>query len=128
MDSPEAGTAVQSNRNGGIMEDTLIKQFLAQYKLWALAGAPEESPYGFSTVVGLCANLARYASTVLYGVAEYHMLVDEAYGEFQALFQADGLDADYPFGEDEYIHDHLNRSFHLNPARMAWVDQQLGLV
>lgn len=110
------------------MEDTLINQFLAQYKLWAMAGAPSDSPYGFSTVVGLCSNLARYSRVVLQGVAEYHMLVDSVLADFEGLFQADGLDGDYPFGEDEYIDDHNNRSFHLNPARMAWVDRQLGLV
>lgn len=109
------------------MEDTLINQFLAQYKLWALAGATK-SPFYFSTGTGLCGNLARYSNAVFQDVADYHLLVDEALVELSGLFQVDGLSAEYPFGRDEYLVDHDNKSFHLNPARMAWVDRQLGLV
>lgn len=115
------------------METNIINQFLTQYKLWVLDGAPmqqfyQDQQYYFSTTVGLCGNLTRFANKVFEDVEDYHLLVDDALAELSEIFQADGLDAKYPFGMDEYLNDHNNKSFHLNPARLAWVDRQLGVV
>lgn len=115
------------------MEDGIINQFLTQYKLWVLDGAPEtqfyqNNEYHFSTHAGLCGNLTRFANKVFADVEDYHLFVDAALSELAALFQADGLDEDFPFGgEEEYLAEQLTRTFHFNPTRMVWVDRQLGI-
>lgn len=93
-----------------------LREFLTAWLAWAENGAP--SRYPFNPANGLCACAAIYADAT-YG-DEVDLLT-----ELANLFEDQGLNANYPFGQYEYDMRHLDDTQHLDPNRLAWVREQL---
>lgn len=96
--------------------DAIILDFLKAYKAWADEDAPEDGE--FESYCGLCSNLEAYI---------YH----------QGISGNDRIDVKdvmclrlggkiYPFSNArEYTDDTNDGTHHRNPARMAWVNEQI---
>jgi len=85
-----------------------LRQFLADWLAWAEAGAPEHPV--FHRRGGLCVLASRVS----------YYLNSELEDVFDEIF--------YPFGGyEEYHRRRIDETQHENPARRAWVRQQLGV-
>lgn len=90
-----------------------LRQFLADWLAWAEAGAPEHPV--FRRDYGLCGSLQKYA-----GLYEGRRLEDELLRLFNFTV--------FPFGSSQEFHQQTrDGTQHENPARLAWVRQQLGV-
>lgn len=92
----------------------LLREFLQAWLDWADEGAAQCAP--FYREYGLCLNVHAYQGY------NYTLL-----RELHALFRAEGLDKDYPFGSyGEY--DELSDRYeqHLYEPRLAWVRNKLA--
>lgn len=93
---------------------------LEEWYDWALGGAPEDNPYGFTRGTGLCFNIIYHPRFPNY-----------TYGQESALklmLALDGLGGDYPFNNndpDRYERDQFTRSHHLNKQRLEWVKKTI---
>jgi hypothetical protein len=97
---------------GGKVVTPALRQFLADWLAWAEAGAPEHPNFGRSN--GLCV-LAHYAR-------------GEILHDLRKQLRASFEETPYPFGGSrEFSQRAFDRTQHLNPARLAWVRQQLGV-
>ena len=86
-----------------------LRQFLADWLAWAEAGAPKHPV--FTRHWGLCGCAFHYGG---------HRLRHEVRKALSFV--------SYPFGgENEFNIRIKDRTQHLNPARLAWVRQQLGM-
>ncbi len=96
--------------------DAVILDFLKAYKAWADKDAPEGSCFDMSH--GLCPNLDCYLDDI--GAA-----IGERNNAKVALRQALGGKC-YPFSTVKvYWDDAEDGTHHRNPARMAWVNEQI---
>lgn len=112
------------------MSDKLVA-FLRAWLDWAEAGAPDgnshtpRNPARFEPECGLCANTINFEETILdvhpedTGDLEY---------ELAGLFDADGLDRSYPFGDAAYDSDGDAGTHHKHEPRLAWVRGKLASV
>lgn len=81
-----------------------LRHTLQAWIYWVAAGAPHKRPF-------------RRDDSLCY-------VVDNRV-ELKNMFQADGLDTNYPFGEVQTFRDWYNCTCHLNQARVAWVRKVL---
>lgn len=88
-----------------------LRKFLAEWLEWAEAGAPEH-PH-FRRWCGLCKASECWSR--------------ESYlrDELTLLFDRQGLDDTYPFGETSYRYARETERQHRSPTRLAWVRKQL---
>ncbi|GKX61283.1 hypothetical protein [Leminorella grimontii] len=96
-----------------------LRSFYVAYHEWIKNGAK----YGrvFADNAGLCANAFDYFSSI--GVRSEGPL-----NEMHAAFVAAGLDEKLPFNEnpEHYAQEQERGKCHLNSARVAWVERQIG--
>lgn len=99
--------------------DAIILDFLKAYKAWADEDAPEGSC--FDRVCGLCSNLEYYVMGLPYTL---ELTSFEAVQHFSKILPSSSI---IPFETRSrtYIDDARNNSHHRNPARMAWVNEQI---
>lgn len=113
------------------MEQTFILNFLTQYKLWILAGVPADNRYDFNTGYGLCGNLVRYCYIVFDELAnsyrDVHEYAADACGVLDNMLIADGLETDYPFGQDQFMRDCDACTHHIHEPRLEWIRLKLEL-
>jgi len=94
-----------------------LRQFLTDWLAWAEAGAPEHPV--FRRKSGLC-MLAQ----IFWEEQPNSELVDDLQDALEASFG----ETHYPFGGAHEFHIRmLDHTQHENPARLAWVRQQLGV-
>lgn len=96
--------------------DAIILDFLKAYKAWADEDAPEGG--AFDPSCGLCTNLGKTCILKVSG-RDDRVAVKE---HFESLLG----DKMYPFTPiDQYEDDSIDGVHHRNPARMAWVNEQI---
>lgn len=79
---------------------------------------------GISVTEGLCNNFYRWLfhKGILFEHTEvWWVWCREIKPFLNGMWQADGLAADYPFGEEEYWDCEAEYTFHKDERRMAWV-------
>lgn len=100
-----------------------LKQYLTDYLNWAEADAPPHD--AFSPFHPLCGNarfwVRKENRITLGGEIDTEQMVDE----LQYMFDSDGLDIWYPFGEEKYFFECHSASHHRNPVRIEWVRQTI---
>jgi len=89
----------------------LMKKFLTAYIEWVDAGAPEGKP--FCRGYGLCSNSFETEGSAVER-------------ELKGMFEADGLERTYPFGEADYDAHSTYGTHHLHQPRIDWVRKQLA--
>ncbi|EJU2437942.1 hypothetical protein N4I86_003027 [Escherichia coli] len=98
-----------------------LLRFYAAYQTWLCSGAPNRSP--FSRRHGLCVNLWDYCED-----AGFPMWVIRASCvQLHKDFARAGRNAQLPFNADNmsYAAESYQQVCHENPARIAWVNDQL---
>ena len=102
----------------------LLRAFLTEWLRWAEDGEEKDAEEVHPTMgnspahYGLCANWSCYVDTVC--------RLDGQRNELGKLFEASGLDPNYPFGQEEYEKYSDADAQHEDPSRLAWVKEQLS--
>jgi hypothetical protein len=91
----------------------LMKQFLTAYIEWIESGAQEGAP--FTREYGLCVNVERFVASGGYETEK------KIVRELKHMFENDGLDKKYPFGEGEYWDRAYLLTNHQHQPRIDWV-------
>lgn len=96
-----------------------ILNALADWAHWVSSGSPFDNEFEFDREFGICSNVKWHPD-----LADFRHLVFPALSE---MFQADGLNGDYPFNRDRtaYITESFARCVNTNPARLEWVRKTL---
>lgn len=98
-----------------------LLQFYAAYSIWLHYGAPHRSP--FSRRYGLCVNLWDYCEDA--GLPMW--AVRATCAQLHKDFVRAGLDGRLPFNKsvEQFNTESVDLECHKNPARIAWVNDQL---
>lgn len=99
-----------------------MREFLEAYLAYAISMDKDEEPeHYFLADTGLCYNSVRWQRIRGYG-DDCESLLEE----LELMFSADGLDSDFPFGEDDYRLHHANDMMWASPLRIDWIESKLG--
>lgn len=93
----------------------LMRAFLRAYLEWATSGAENYKP--FSRRLGLCACIGEFEAAYPHE--------DALYGELLSMFEADGLDGGFPFGDAAYFTARESGTQHLDENRLNWIRSKL---
>ncbi len=98
-----------------------LLSFYAAYQAWLCSGAPDRSP--FSRRHGLCVNLWDYCEDAGFPMR----VVRAACAQLHKDFAQAGRNVQLPFNADNmsYSAESYQQVCHENPARIAWVKDQL---
>ncbi|ELO3113244.1 hypothetical protein QWO17_004584 [Escherichia coli] len=98
-----------------------LLRFYAAYSIWLHYGAPEGGV--FHRKYGLCSNAWEYCKSM--GLPKWAGRA--VYDALHRDFRRAGLDTYYPFnvGSMTYAAEQYRQVCHENPARIAWVNDQL---
>lgn len=96
-----------------------ILNALADWAQWVSAGSPSNNEFEFDRYFGICSNVKWHP--------ELEDFRHEVFPALSEMFQADGLNGDYPFNHDrsDYISEAGRVGINKNPARLEWVRKTL---
>lgn len=99
----------------------MMREFLKAYLDWA-DGGRDRMPNGchFTGYNGLCNNWKRWIDDVV----DSELLRKYLY-ELEGMFDADGLDLDYPFGESSYEYYTARGKAQEDTDRINWIKEKL---
>lgn len=107
--------------------EKLIKQYLTEYLAWAEADAPEHeslNPYH-----PICNNARHWARAdnrkTLLTTHDVGIDQEQMVATLKEMFDSEGMDMWYPFGEATFYRECHAAAHHRNPERLAWVRKQL---
>lgn len=101
-----------------VLEDVILDA-LSDWDQWVSVGSPSDNEFEFDRFFGICSNVKSHPK-----LKDFQHLVFPALSE---MFQADGLNGDYPFNHDRsaYIMEAGRAGVNKNPARLDWVRKTL---
>lgn len=91
-----------------------LTYFYHEYKKWLYNGAPDMQPFWRAS--GLCSSIEFVSGH------EEKTLVER---ELKGQFEVNGLDSIYPFGELNFDTRCFEKTQHLDPLRIKWVEDHL---
>lgn len=103
-----------------------MRNFLKAYLVFAESNT-RDNPHEFDSSCGLCSNSVQYMDSVL-DAGEVRESRRDVQVELRNMFWADGLCADYPFGEDAYDTDAAHGNHHQYQPRIDWIKEKLNNV
>lgn len=120
-----------------------LREYLIAYRVFASGATStgeeygQHNPYEFSSMVGLCANLYGFTSSITNarsGIRLKSLLVAalDVQIEMWAIENPHTGDVDidyaYPFGEDDYYTRHGTHTMHECPKRLAFVSHSIEVL
>lgn len=101
-----------------------LKQYLTDYLAWAEGG---ESRTAFDTGTALCGNTALWVARNILVDVQWDVWTDIV-NDLANELRIDGLNTYYPFGEEVYHTERVNKSHHQNPTRLEWIRQTVKAI